>query len=398
MSDQHDRLIHVLLEEVLGGESPPDLTARILARAPRGGLRRRRWALVATAAAVLAAAAISWWMANGPSPSEVSEGRRTVREDSHAEYPTPKVTGDFQVIRRGKSLEASAPLQRQDKVVVGPDDATLVLGQYCRIELTQSANVVVSGSPREEVIELERGRARCAVQQGKGEFSVVTPRGTLRVIGTEFVVDVKGKSAQEGGVAMAGLARSTVVTVMVVAGAVAYHFGDVTGVLDTGQGKVFAGEGGGTVRGIVVSKAEGLLKLRTEDGEVVFHPRWVKNERTGKWQKDVMFVVGLKALLPGEEVGVEWEPGEEGRKCAKKILLSGTVTGTVVAKKRAVLTLETELGKMNFVTRWIQNEGGRWVPKPSEVALIAAQKIGAKLAVTFSFEEHRRIDKIAPAE
>ena len=116
---------------------------------------------------------------------------------------------------------------------------------------------------------------------------------------------------------MGSMARSTVVTAMMVAGAVSYDIGGLARVLDTGQGEVFAGETGGTVRGTVVSTAEGLLKLRTTEGEVVFHPRWVKNERTGKWQKDVMFVVGLKALLPGEEVGVNWEPGERGRKCAR---------------------------------------------------------------------------------
>jgi len=75
-------------------------------------------------------------------------------------------------------------------------------------------------------------------------------------------------------------------------------------------------------------------------------------------------------------------------------LLSGTATGTVVAKKRGVLTLQTELGKINFAARWVQGEGGRWIPKPSDVALIEAQKIGARIAVKFTFEEHRRIDGI----
>ncbi len=50
MRDIHDRLIHVLLEEELGREDPPDLTVAILARVRR--MRRARVSRMATVAAV----------------------------------------------------------------------------------------------------------------------------------------------------------------------------------------------------------------------------------------------------------------------------------------------------------------------------------------------------------
>ena len=60
MSQEHDRLIHILLQEVLGGQAPPDLTERIMARAfpeRRSVLAR---AVPRVAAAVMAVAALAW--------------------------------------------------------------------------------------------------------------------------------------------------------------------------------------------------------------------------------------------------------------------------------------------------------------------------------------------------
>ncbi len=61
-----------------------------------------------------------------------------------------------------------------------------------RIELDAGAEAVADGTVGSPVLQLRRGRANCQVasRAGRGPFTVQTPHGDLRVVGTAFRVEV----------------------------------------------------------------------------------------------------------------------------------------------------------------------------------------------------------------
>ncbi|HUT35106.1 MAG TPA: hypothetical protein VNE39_16565 [Planctomycetota bacterium] len=260
-----------------------------LAPAARPARPRRRLAgpLLATAAAliVLTGAAVYLWPRG-------------------AVYAEPRATGDFTVASaEGKPMAQASPL-RGRRVVAGKAGARLAAGGYCDVGLDPGTVVVVSGKPRSEVIEIEDGRAVCRVEPGKGEFAVLTPRGILEVVGTEFEVAVR-YPGRKGETGVAQWKRTAVVTVAVLAGLVAYQFGDLAGELGPGASKVFAGEAGAGKR-IVAGKA--TYKPKGDN------PAWAEKGR----------IVGLVRQCPGCTIEVLDAEGKE-------VVLSTTVAakGTV---------------------------------------------------------------------
>ncbi len=113
----------------------------------------------------------------------------------------------------------------------------------------------------------------------KGEFAVLTPRGIIQVLGTDFEV-ASSYPGRKGETDVAQWKRSAIVTVAVLAGLVAYQFGDLVGELGPGASKVFAGEAGGGKR-IVAGKPTYRPK-----GD---HGAWAENGR----------IVGLLRQCPG---------------------------------------------------------------------------------------------------
>jgi len=258
--------------------------------APAAPRRRLAWTGAAAAAAVLAAILAGWLLLGG-------------------RYPRPRAEGDFRLVRGGGVIGATSPLRQGDRLHAGRGGARLTMGGYCHLTLEPNAELVLRGEPRKEMVELQSGRVVSRIEPERGEFRVLTPLGTIEAAGTEFVTAVEHPRSQPtdnamgraknpaigtlysqsqlGEDAMGKLKKSAIVTVMVVSGAVAYHFGDSTGLLSAGMGRAFAAEGaGGAVLpdgirgfkgllvGTIVSKGERDFVLRVEKVATV----WKQNK------------------------------------------------------------------------------------------------------------------------
>jgi len=176
MTEHEDRLIRVLLCEVLGGERPPDVAERVLARAfaRRGG--GRRWTVrVAAAAALVIVVSAGWILLQGG-------------------YPGPRISGDYQVVGGG-------PVRRGTVVATRGGRAELFLGGYCRAEMAPGTRVRIVGRPRAESLALQQGTLTCDVDRARGAFTVTTDVGTAEVIGTKFEVTL---TDEKGGEKMMG--------------------------------------------------------------------------------------------------------------------------------------------------------------------------------------------------
>jgi hypothetical protein len=156
MEPEEDRLIDVLLQRVLGGRTPPDLTEKVLARACRRRPSHLWWA--ASAAAVLLVAFL--FLVTRP------RGR----------YPMPQV--DERTLARG------ARVSTQDGT------AALTLGGYCHIQVEPASRLRIEGAERAEAIFLERGGVACEVDRRVGSFVVRTGTCTVSATGTRFAVRI----------------------------------------------------------------------------------------------------------------------------------------------------------------------------------------------------------------
>ena len=168
-------------------------------------------------------------------------------------YPPPRADGSFHVQPvTGEPVLQEGTLRGQ-RITARPGGATLSLGGYCEVDLDPDTTVTVRGKPREEMIDLEKGRLLCRIAPDRGEFTVTTPRGSLnwatpglpapaQALGTEFETIVQ-YHPRKGDSAMHRSRTSAIVTATVMSGLVAYQFGDVTGFLSGGMSKAFAGSG-----------------------------------------------------------------------------------------------------------------------------------------------------------
>ena len=106
------------------------------------------------------------------------------------------------------------------------------------------------------------------------------------MLGTKFIVSVEYTVSQEGGEAVERMKSSAVVTAMVASGVVAYHFGDLTEVLDGGSSKVFAGEQAAVglpdgMKGFI-GMLQGKIVEKTNDGFVLQVEKVEKTWRNNK--------------------------------------------------------------------------------------------------------------------
>lgn len=272
MNDNEERLIDTLLREELGGESPPNLTDRVLRAAGptawhgRPAPVRLAVAAAAFAAAVLCGVAVANWLAQG-------------RPD---------------------------PIPRGTLISTGDGPWRIRLGQrgYCRVEVKPRSTLRVAGEELAEEVFLERGELNCDVDRGVGSFAVRTEAGVVAVQGTKFsvrMVEARDEAA-EGGTAMAN--RRMVVRVLL--GAVLLSGG-------WGSTELQAGEDGGTVTGVVASKGETWIGVRAEGQEesTLYLPNWKGGlpKDGGGFDKEVLGAI--KGLVVGSKVELAWKTTEE---------------------------------------------------------------------------------------
>jgi ferric-dicitrate binding protein FerR (iron transport regulator) len=277
MDEPRERLIDILLREQLGGEPPPDLTIKILARAFPS---RRPWLRPALMAAsvLLAVGILTWWF--------------------WPRYPEPRATGSFEVVGGGK-IQRGALVRTKDKT------AALELGGYSRVEMKPGSTVRIEGEKYAESVALETGEVNCGVDSGIGSFGVKTTMGKVTVRGTEFTVRV----AEE----------KTVVIVRVTGGAVALggEWGDARFSAGEEQLYVFGKDKkpearSGTLFGTVTAKAEGWIEVKAASDEKTrrYTPVWVGGERAGL---DQTMIQTIARTPVGSRVKLEWKTEERPR-------------------------------------------------------------------------------------
>ena len=311
--DWKDRLIDGLLREVVGGETPPNLAGRILAKAcpekKRPRVRRVTWASGIAATIVAAGCIFAFW----------------------PRYPALRARGDYEVAGGGR-VRREAVLETKER------EAELELGGYAAVRMSPRTSVRIEGDRFAEAVYLRRGEVLCDVARERGTFEVKSDIGVVSVSGTRFSVSILG---EEGGTNMS--AKRMLVKVMagavLVAGAWgqrALYAGEEATVPESARAvavgaRDVAKEGlpdglkgfSGQVRGVVKAKGDantfqfevGRL-LRTWKGSkaenpelivgrtVAVGPRWVKGE-DGKWRPVELHVAFIRTLVVGQELTLE---------------------------------------------------------------------------------------------
>ncbi len=157
------------------------LLAKIILREKRRDIRRSRpggravrWKVPATAvaAAVLIGAFVAW----------LATAYR---------YPSPRVSGSFEVVGGGR-------LRRGSTIRTGEKPATVVSGGYCRIDVGPRTALRIEGEKRNEQVFLLRGSVTCEVEREAGSFAVHTDAGTASVAGTRFTVRIVEEQGPPG--------------------------------------------------------------------------------------------------------------------------------------------------------------------------------------------------------
>jgi len=177
-----DRLTDILLGERLGGEGPPDLSGRVLARAGRSGRRLAfRWA-AAAAALLVAGIGSLWW----PSAPQKPISRKPA-------YAAPAVSGDYRV-------EGDGTIRRGAVVHTDEGTAELSMGGYAHVTMKPGSSARIAGTQNAEEVVLTRGEIDCEVKASRSRLFVVrTELGTVSVVGTRFTVQLTGEETEMNG-------------------------------------------------------------------------------------------------------------------------------------------------------------------------------------------------------
>jgi len=275
--DFEDRLMHVLLQEQLGGDCAPDLSERVLIRSSQQRLRVIRiYGTAAAAAAVLVAASIIW-------------GLLAFR------YPSPQASGGVAVVGGG-------PLHRGAQVETADSPAQLVLGGYCQVDLAPGTKMSWGGTDKAEEVYLREGSITCDVKRQVGSFTVKTDSGEVCVQGTKFDVQVVRGPGDEQMLGKRMLVR-------VLAGAVVASTTWGTYNVKAGDDAIVLPEGG-IVNGTVIQKGDGWIRVRNDAGtEYKFLPR----RDAGTVVTDQPMVAQFNQLAIGGPVKVVWTMQDQRR-------------------------------------------------------------------------------------
>jgi hypothetical protein len=236
-SQDQERLVHIFLLEAAGGEAPPDLADRVLRRTFDAASAPARWRIPAMAAAAILVLVVGAWAIF-----------------SIWSYPSPVASGDYRLVEGGK-------LQRGAVIGTG-QDASLVLGGYCRLDIGPDSRLRLQGLKKAEEVYLEKGSATCEVDRNIGTFVVRTDVGTVSVTGTKFTVRV-----EEGEQEM--LSKQLFVKVLVGTVILSGAWGNTA--LTAGQEKAVSGAKADPpdVMGNITKVGEGFVTLQTNDGNAV---------------------------------------------------------------------------------------------------------------------------------
>lgn len=363
-TEHHDRLLDMLLCELLGGETPPDLTAAVMTRADRATAGRRGIKAALALAAGLTLALGLWWM--------------------FFRYPAPTVSGVA-----GSACETR--VERGAIVATSAEPALVSLGGYARVRVEPQSKLRVNGGKRQETVFLEQGAVQCEVERDKGAFAVETRIGIVRVKGTRFSVRLQ----KQGGTDMRMGTLGIIMAVAVASGSVEVQYGGQTYTLGTGATQAFGEAAEAAVSATVVSVGDNKLTVRVAGVEKTYtvpaavEKKWEEKTAVEKSQALARIAVE-KTLRPGMQVQVK-ATGDR----LDAVQAAGTVEGEVAGGKEGELLVKVDgvEGTIRFVARWEKGPNGQWRPKPSEVEQMRL-KAGTKVRVSYELEEHLRVNKL----
>lgn len=286
INPERDRLIDILLEEELGGQTPPDLTDKILRRTG-ARLRHRLIAALtfAAAAAVIILGLLGWW-------------------ETRSTYPLPTAKGGFEVVDGGQ-VTRGATVRTQRAA------ADLQLGDYAEVALRPQTQVRIEGTQGDEAVFLERGEVECSVTSGKGLFTVRTTIGTVSVVGTKFQVRVVDEVEGDKMLSKRMVVRVTMGAVLVAGawGVVQLGGGEEQAFAQEKQKEKNPLEGKkGKVVGSVVSKGENFIEVKGvgEEEARKYVPEWRGGQPNQGGGPDKEILKIFRELKVGSRVEVEW--------------------------------------------------------------------------------------------
>jgi hypothetical protein len=387
-----DRLLHVLLREALGGETPPDVREAVLARA-RGERRPTRqhaaiaripwlpWSIGA-AAALLVAVVAAWALLRGPG------------------QPPPPTSGGPVVVKPPgpEPLEQSRPDVGEQVLVTEANSVRQELGPGVNAEVGPHTRLVYQAGPAPWA-RLEYGEVTCAVEQNARGYEVRTGAGVVRVTGTRFTVryETAGNPREQGERHMR---QNWMVKVLV--GTVV-----LSGAWGATEVKGAEGEGG-TLTGIVLERDKDGKWIRVKpDGEQEsrkFIPRWIGGMPDKGGGLDENMTRQLKEIFSLNRVKLTWIHEEHPRVIAIEALTpktkEGVFTGRVTAKENHVIEVTNAAGVAErFMPRWnggMPAQGGGL--DKDMLRELEKVNVGDNVAVKWVFDERMRVVAIQAGE
>jgi len=363
--DPHDRIIHILLDEELGGQAPPDLAQKVLARA-FPARKTPRHMLIGAAAAV-ALAVLGWAVLKGGYPAGSQPA---------GSYPEPQASGSFE-IAGGLELARGATL-----IAAGP--AELRLGGYCRMAISAGSRLTIQGRNAAEAVFLHGGSLACEIDRSSGAFEVHTDAGTVSVTGTEFVVEIlesKGDSKMQPGMLV-----KVLVGTVIVAGA----WGEVS--LVAGEEKVLPENR--IITGILVEKGERTIEVKA-DGD--------KAARLYYYGDRMAAIV--KKLIGSNRVKLAWRPdGNKRALVAIEMLVpeekEGRFVGVVTAKGKYWVDVKPgdEEPSERYMPEWVRREGSDGALDKKMIEKIAQLRVGDVVRIDWKYDERKRVVELEVLE
>jgi len=379
-NNDHDRLVHILLREMVGGETPPDVTERVLARAVVGPRRT----IVEKAAPDVTEGALGrairrarprWWHG---AAAVAAIAAVLVASVMFGRYPPPQISGDYTIVD-GERLERGSAVVTEDR------SAVITLGGYCRIELRPDSALQIKGGKKAEQVLLERGGVECEVDEQVGAFAVETEVGTVSVVGTKFAV----RLIEEKGDAAALGAR---LLVRVLEGEVSVSGDWGTALLRAGEEKLLPD--GGMVTGMLLKSIPTAVTIKVA-GE--------KEAKRYEFGREMAAATGQ--VFPGFEYRVVWRE-DHGRRRAlsMELVAPDELRDFTNMDREAVLKLLFDLGQKRDpraregARKLLDNEDKElWIAATEYLALIGDEDVLPYMMKAMDEHEHHPCFRLAEA-
>lgn len=394
MNADRDRLIDMLLRELLAEESPPDVTDRCLTRVHIAS-KRRRWIQVTAVASIAATLVFAWFsIFKGPS------------------YPAPVATGVFEIVD-GSEVSRGATLQTRT------GKAEVVLGGYSRVVLRPTTTVRLEGTQNDEEVFLKAGQIDCNVDRNVGSFTVRTEVGMVRVKGTRFTVHVF-EAMGDGEV----MEKRMIVSVLVGAVLVSSEAGVTE--LSANESEFFVlrkekdpREGKkGRVIGILTAKGRNRkspfieVKAIGDDQARKYHPHWRGGAPAQGGGFDKKTLALFETLKVGSRIQLDWSFQERPRVDSVKVLSVPKDSGKGVkeGQKGRLIGIVASKGKVKNLGPYIEvkavgdDQGRKYYPHwrggfgghfdKKTMAIFEELKIGTRVQLDWSYQERLRVEGV----